>query len=79
MRRSHKNDGSLRLIWNFLKGSKAFFVISIISAALNALMDMLSPQIIRMTVDNVIEGQEPNYAAWIMKIVNYLGAVGGVP
>ena len=73
MKRSHKNDGSLRLIWNFLKGSKAFFVISIVSAALNALMDMLSPQIIRMTVDNVIEGQEPNYAAWIMKIVNYLG------
>ena len=73
MSRSHINKGSLRLIWNFLKGSKAFFAISIVSAALNALMDMLSPQIIRMTVDNVIEGQEPAYAAWIMKIVNSLG------
>ncbi|MCR4622189.1 MAG: ABC transporter ATP-binding protein/permease [Clostridiales bacterium] len=73
MSKTRNTEGSFRLIWTFLKGSKAFFVISILSAAFNALMDMLSPQIIRMTVDNVIEGQEPTYSAWIMRLVNALG------
>ncbi len=73
MRRSHKNDGSLKLIWSFNKGSKVFFVISIVSAFLNTFMEMLSPQIIRMTVDNIIDGKEPTYSAWIIKIVNVLG------
>ena len=46
--------GRGRLILQFLKGSKAFFILCMICAALSALADMITPQIIRVTVDNVI-------------------------
>lgn len=50
------------------------FVISILAAALTALADMISPQIIRAAVDNAIGGKEPKFSAWVMRLVN---AVGG--
>ena len=50
--------GRGKLIMQFLKGSKAFFIICMICAAVSALMDMLTPQIIRITVDNVL-GKAP--------------------
>ena len=46
--------GRGKLILRFLKGSKGFFMICMICAALSALADMITPQIIRVTVDNVI-------------------------
>ena len=50
--------GRGKLIMQFLKGSKVFFIICMICAAVSALMDMLTPQIIRITVDNVL-GKAP--------------------
>ena len=49
-----KRPGRFRLIWRFLKGSKAFFLLCMFCAALSALADMVTPQIIRVTVDNVL-------------------------
>ena len=72
-----KNQPEVRkaaLIWQFLKGSKLMFVISIIMAAITALADMLTPQIIRAAVDNAIGGNAPTFGPTVMKIVN---AVGG--
>ncbi len=62
------------LIWRFLEGSKAMFVISILMATLTALADMITPQIIRAAVDNAIGGNEPTFGPAVMKLVN---AVGG--
>ncbi|MBE5777599.1 MAG: ABC transporter ATP-binding protein [Clostridiales bacterium] len=62
------------LIWRFLKGSKGLFVTGIILAAITALADMVSPQIIRAAVDNAIGGNESTFGPAVMKIVN---AVGG--
>ena len=64
----------MKLIWRFLKGSKAMFVVSILLAALTALTDMVMPQIIRAAVDNAIGGNEPTFGPAVMKLVN---AVGG--
>ena len=64
----------MTLIWRFLKGSKAMFVASILLAALTALTDMVTPQIIRAAVDNAIGGNEPTFGPAVMKLVN---AVGG--
>ncbi len=64
----------MKLIWRFLKGSKAMFVASILLAALTALTDMVTPQIIRAAVDNAIGGNEPTFGPAVMKLVN---AVGG--
>ena len=46
--------GRGKLILQFLKGSKGFFIACMICAALSALADMITPQIIRVTVDNIL-------------------------
>ena len=61
------------LMWDFLRGSKLFFVISMVSAALAALADMVSPQIIRMAVDNALGGKEARLSALTMRIVERFG------
>ena len=48
--------GRGKLLLRFLKGSKALFILCMFCAALSALADMVIPQIIRVTVDNVIGG-----------------------
>ena len=68
-----KSGGSSRLLWNFLRGSKLMFVISMLSAALAALADTVSPQIIRAAIDNAIGGKEPRFPAWVMSMVDSLG------
>ena len=61
------------LIWRFLKGSKGLFVISMLLAALTALTDMITPQIIRAAVDNAIGGNEPTFGPAVMRLVNSMG------
>ena len=52
--------GRGKLILRFLKGSKAFFILCMICAALSALADMITPQIIRVTVDNILGSAPTN-------------------
>ena len=61
------------LVWRFLRGSKALYVLSILSAEGTALADMIEPQIFRMAVDNALGGKEAFYAAPVMVIVNRFG------
>ncbi len=68
-----KKKNRSKLIFYFLRGAKAFFVISILSSSVSALMGMLSPQIIRMAIDNVIKGEPGDYAKPIMDLVNAFG------
>ena len=49
-----KNAYKRKLLWRFLKGSKALFAVSILSTALSAVAEMVSPQIVRVAVDNVV-------------------------
>ncbi|MBR0208605.1 MAG: ABC transporter ATP-binding protein [Oscillospiraceae bacterium] len=68
-----KNKETRTLMLRFLKGSKLLFCVSMLSAALAALADMLSPQIIRAAIDNAIGGKEAEFPAWIMRGVDALG------
>ena len=71
-----KQETSVRkldLIWRFLRGSKGLFVLSMIAAAMTALADMITPQIIRAAVDNAIGGNEPTFGPAVMRIVNAAG------
>ena len=70
---TNKPVGKGQLVWRFLKGSKAFFVLSMLSAAVTALADMITPQIIRAAVDNAIGGNAPTFGPAVMKIVNAAG------
>ena len=61
------------LLWHFLEGSKRFFALSILSAAITALADMIQPQIIRAAVDNAIGGKPSTFSAPVMRLVDAAG------
>ena len=63
----------LTLLWRFLNGSKKFFLASVLAAAVTALADMINPQIIRAAVDCAIGGEEGNFPAFVMELVNRIG------
>ena len=67
--------GRGKLIWRFLKGSKAFFILSMICSAVASLSEMIVPQIIRVTVDNVIGGEPTDNLA--RPVQNLLERFGG--
>ena len=68
-----------KLILRFLKGSKAFFVICMACAALSSLADMITPQIIRVTVDNVLGGQSPaNLNPFVQRLLEAAGGAEGL-
>ena len=68
------------LLWRFLRGSKGWFLISMVSAAVTALADMVSPQIVRAAVDNALGGKAANLPAFAQRLAEraggweYLGA-----
>ena len=57
--KERKKYGKLRMMVDFTKGSRAMFAFCVIATALSAFADMLTPQIIRTSIDYVI----PNSAA----------------
>lgn len=59
----------LSLVWDFLAGSRMFFAVSILAALLVNVFDMLSPQVIRATIDSVIGDQELKLPAFFIKIM----------
>ena len=75
----HSNDTKqlqrekLTLLWDFLKGSKRYFLVAILSAAVTALADMLQPQIIRAAVDCAIGGEKGDFPAFVMNAVDRIG------
>ena len=68
-----ENREKIALLWRFLEGSKKFFACSILAAAITALADMLNPQIIRAAVDCAIGGQEADFPAFVMDLVDRIG------
>ena len=69
----NKKKGTWRHLMRFLKGSLHLFVLGIFASAVVSLADMLTPQILRMAIDNAIGGLEPDYPAWVMRIVDAFG------
>ena len=63
----------LTLLWQFLNGSKRFFLVSILAASVTALADMIQPQIIRAAVDCAIGGKEGDFPAYVMNLVDRIG------
>ncbi|MBQ6402861.1 MAG: ABC transporter ATP-binding protein, partial [Oscillospiraceae bacterium] len=61
------------LLWRFLRGSKGWFLISMVSAAIAALCDMVTPQIVRAAVDNALGGKAANLPGFAMRLVDRAG------
>ena len=72
---SPPRPGRGKLIWHFLKGSKGFFLLCMLCAALSALADMIIPQIIRVTVDQILSGADTEALSPLVK--KMLQAFGG--
>ena len=58
-----------RMLWGFLRGSRLFFLLSMLASAMtntvfdsgsDTLADMIAPQIVRITIDNVLAGAQPD-------------------
>ena len=68
-----KKKQTLSLLWRFLKGAKRYFLITILAAGITALADMLQPQIIRAAVDCALGGEEGDFPAFVMELVDRVG------
>ena len=63
------------LILDFLRGSRRYFVISILSALCVTGLDMLSPQLIRTTVDCVLGDKELRLPGFLMERLTRIGGI----
>ena len=61
------------LLWQFLRGSKLYFVISMLAAAIAALADLITPQIVRVAVDNALGGKPAQLPAFAMRLAERAG------
>ena len=66
---------SVSLVVEFLRGNLQFFVMSIITSMVVAGLEMISPQLIRTTVDSVIGTEELNLPTFALE---WVVAIGGV-
>ena len=75
MKKNEQNKkSSAALIWDFLRGSKRFFAVAILAAALNSLAEMINPQIIRIALDHVIGSQPTDgLSASVLALVGRFG------
>ena len=67
--------GRGKLIWRFLKGSKALFLLCMACSATASLAEMIIPQIIRISIDNVIGGASVENLA--RPVQDLIAAFGG--
>ena len=71
--KSPQKRENISLLWQFLKGAKRYFLVTILAAGVTALADMLQPQIIRAAVDCALGGKEGDFPAFVMDAVNSIG------
>lgn len=70
-----KKYTKVSLVVEFLKGNLHYFVISIVAALLVTGLDMISPQLIRTTVDSVIGTKEMELPVFVMDMIASIGGV----
>ena len=61
------------MIWFFLKGSRKWFVVSILASCVTSILDLMNPKIISYTVDSVIDRQESTLPGILQTFMNRLG------
>ena len=64
------------LVFEFLRGSIRYFLVSIVAALCVTGMDMLSPQLIRTTVDGILGDNALRLPGFLMDLIGRIGGVG---
>lgn len=79
MNRKRKNRkerySGFSLVWEFLAGSRIYFIISIAAALLVNAFEMITPQVIRTTVDSIIGSTPLELPEFFMELVERIGGV----
>lgn len=63
----------MKMAFGFLRGSAGYFAFGIFSALVCVLIDTVNPQIIRMTVDNVIGTEKSELPQFVLDFIDSIG------
>ncbi len=70
--------GTGRLLWEFMRGSKLYFLGGILISLAVTGTDILNPQLIRFTVDSVIGNESSDLPRYVQVIVDALGGAEAI-
>ncbi len=70
-----KQNSTVSLILRFLRGSKRYFIFTILAALGMTLSEMLPPQIIKFTIDSVIGTASPDLPSFAMDLLEKMGGI----
>lgn len=70
-----KSKSSVKLLIDFLYGTKRYFAISIIFTLLASMAETLNPQFISIAIDSIVGEKELETSVWIQKIIEVAGGV----
>ena len=59
----------MRVLGTLLEGSGKYFAVCILLGLLLTVVEMIAPQVIRVTVDSVIDSQPMDLPAWALRWV----------
>lgn len=68
-----KDRSTSKLLWSFMDGSKRYFCVGALAAVAVTLLDMLTPQIIRVTIDSVLDEQAMNLPGFVLRFLEGIG------
>ena len=66
---------TIGLILRFLKGSRRYFVLTVLTAALMTATEMLPPRIVEFTVDSVLGDKAVKLPSWLAALLERAGGV----
>lgn len=75
-KRTNNNYTKVSLVREFLQGNLHYFVISIAASLVMTGLDMISPQLIRMTVDSIIGTEAMQLPSFAAHILEQWGGIG---
>ena len=67
-----------KLIWDYMKGNRALYIGAIISIGLATFFSLLTPLVLRTTIDSIIGDTPLDIPNWGLSIVNYFGGTEGI-
>ena len=73
MEQKKKSARTMRVLGTLLEGSGKYFAVCILLGLLLTVVEMIAPQVIRVTVDSVIDSQPMDLPAWALRWVESLG------
>ena len=61
----------LRLVTRYLRGCWGYFFWALLCSCLSMVLNALTPQIIRLTVDSVLDTKTPELAPWLLRLLHW--------